>query len=467
MKIPEAFFHSLQGIPGFDRLAFEAIHQSGEQVTSVRFNPFRKKLHNSQWIPADLQDKRKALPEINPIPWCKEGVYLSDRPVFTLDPMFHAGCYYVQEASSMFIEQAVKTCFPDHSVTPYRVLDLCAAPGGKSTHLSALFPQGLVVANEVIKTRSGILAENTVKWGHDNIVVTNNDASDFKKLPGYFDLILVDAPCSGSGMFRKDPDAVAEWSLQHVEHCSRRQRRILEDAWGSLKENGILIYCTCSYSKEEDEDIADWLAGKYDVESIALQPATEWGIIETFSEQKKCRGYRFYPDKLKGEGFYISCLRKKNTETVHTVKPKKFSYVSVSEAKIIFRYTQQSSWQYLAIHTQDDITLINPRWQEDLSVLFTALYIKKMGIRVGRLIRDELIPSQELAQCCILSQEINTLELPLESALQYLRKADFSFQKQPKGWLLVIYSGFPLGWAKSLSHRMNNYYPQGLRILKH
>ncbi len=466
MKIPEAFFHSLREVPGFDRAAFEAVHQSGEQVTSVRFNPFRKKQHNNQWIPAVPQDICTALPECSPIPWCKDGVYLSDRPLFTLDPLFHAGCYYVQEASSMFIEQAVKTCLPDHSVTPYRVLDLCAAPGGKSTHLSALFPQGLIVANEVIKTRSGILAENAVKWGYYNIVVTSNDASDFKKLSGYFDLILVDAPCSGSGMFRKDPDAVTEWSLQHVDHCSRRQRRILEDVWDCLKENGVLIYCTCSYSKEEDEDIADWLAGKYDVESIALQPASEWGITETFSDQKKCRGYRFYPDKIKGEGFFISCLRKKNTETLYSVKPKKFNYTSNTETKIISRYIQ-SSWQYLAIYSQDDIILIDPKWQEDLSILFTSLYIKKMGIRAGRVIRNELVPSHELAQCCELSSEIQTLELSIESALQYLRKADFPFQQQPTGWLLVTYSGFPLGWVKALPNRMNNYYPQGLRILKH
>ena len=225
MKIPEALLDALQELEDFDREAFIAVHTAGEQVTSIRLNPFKKKWTGGEWTPAKQEDVCAGFPGCEQMPWCTNGFYLPERPSFTLDPLFHAGCYYVQEASSMFLEQAVKTSFPDHSVMPYRVLDLCAAPGGKSTHLSALFPQGLVVANEVIKTRSGILTENAIKWGQDNIVVTSNDAADFKKLSGYFDMVLVDAPCSGSGMFRKDPDAIAEWSPEHVAHCSRRQRR--------------------------------------------------------------------------------------------------------------------------------------------------------------------------------------------------------------------------------------------------
>ena len=466
MAIPEALLQSLEELEGFDRAAFIAAHAAGQQVTSIRLNPFSKKCTDGEWTPATQEDVCAVLPGCRPVPWCTNGFYLSSRPLFTLDPLFHAGCYYVQEASSMFLEQAVKTCFPDHSVMPYRVLDLCAAPGGKSTHLSALFPEGLIVANEVIKTRSGILTENAVKWGRDNIVVTSNDAADFKKLSGYFDLVLVDAPCSGSGMFRKDPDAITEWSPQHVAHCSRRQQRILEDVWPCLKENGILIYCTCSYSKEEDEAIADWLANKYDVESIDLQPAQNMGIRETFTAEKHCRGYRFYPDKVYGEGFYISCLRKKNTAAEHTIKPKKFSYAPAAATKIIAKSVQHTALRS-AIHTEDTITLIDNRWQEDLAVIFPALYVKKMGINAGRLIRDELVPSHDLALSGMLSPAVPTLELSLEAALQYLRKSDFPFQNAPKGWLLVTYKGFSLGWVKALSNRMNNYYPQALRILKH
>jgi len=466
LKIPEALLDALQELEDFDREAFIAVHTAGEQVTSIRLNPFKKKWTGGEWTPAKQEDVCAGFPGCEQMPWCTNGFYLPERPSFTLDPLFHAGCYYVQEASSMFLEQAVKTSFPDHSVMPYRVLDLCAAPGGKSTHLSALFPQGLVVANEVIKTRSGILTENAIKWGQDNIVVTSNDAADFKKLSGYFDMVLVDAPCSGSGMFRKDPDAIAEWSPEHVAHCSRRQRRILEDAWTCLKENGILIYCTCSYSKEEDEAIIDWLAGEYDVESIDLQPGEDWGIMETFTANRHCRGYRFYPDKVYGEGFYISCLRKKNAAATHAMKPKKFMYAPVAAVNIIAGFVQNIKL-HSAIHTEDTITLIDSRWQEDLSVIFSALYVKKMGINAGKLIRDELAPSHDLALSGMLSTGIRTLELPREAALQYLRKADFPFQHTQRGWLLVTYKGFPLGWVKALPNRMNNYYPQALRILKH
>lgn len=466
MKIPEALLDALQGLEGFDREAFVALHAAGEQVTSIRLNPFKKKWTDGEWTPAAQEDICADFPGCEQVPWCTNGFYLPVRPSFTLDPLFHAGCYYVQEASSMFLEQAVRTCLPDHSVMPYRVLDLCAAPGGKSTHLSALFPQGLVVANEVIKTRSGILTENSVKWGYDNIVVTSNDAADFKKLPGYFDMVLVDAPCSGSGMFRKDPDAIAEWSPRHVAHCSRRQQRILEDVWPCLKENGVLIYCTCSYSKEEDEAIVDWLAGEYEVESIDLRTDENQDITETFTENRHCRGYRFYPDKVYGEGFYISCLRKKNAAAAPAIKPKKFMHAPAASVNIIADAVQNIEL-CTAIHTEDTITLIDNRWQEELSVIFSALYVKKMGINAGKLIRDELVPSHDLALSCILSAGVRTLELSLDAALQYLRKADFPFQNTGRGWLLVTYKGFPLGWVKALPNRMNNYYPQAMRILKH
>ena len=257
MNLPEPFIQSLQKLKGFDEDAFQAVHQSGGQITSVRLNP--DKILN---IPSSILKLQLAR-----VLWSSNGFYLKERPSFTLDPLFHAGAYYVQEASSMFLEEVLKQSV-DLS-KPLRVLDLCAAPGGKSTLIqSVISKDSLLVSNEVIKTRVNILSENITKWGGANVIVTNNDPSDFKRLPGYFDVIVVDAPCSGSGLFRKDPNAINEWSENNVALCAQRQQRILADILPSLKEGGVLIYSTCSYSQVEDEDISNWLQKEYSLFNI-------------------------------------------------------------------------------------------------------------------------------------------------------------------------------------------------------
>ncbi len=195
-----------------------------------------------------------------------------------------------------------------------RVLDLCAAPGGKSTVIQSLIsPESLLLSNEVIKSRVPILTQNITKWGRANGLVSNNDPSHFRRIPGFFDIMLIDAPCSGSGLYRKDPEAAASWSAELVRLCSQRQQRILSDAWECLKEDGFLIYSTCSYSKEENEDILDFLFNQYACETVALTPDPQWNIVETRSDLKGALGYRFYPDKLSGEGFFLSVLQKKQT----------------------------------------------------------------------------------------------------------------------------------------------------------
>lgn len=209
------------------------------------------------------------------VPWSSMGVYLSRRPTFTFDPLFHAGCYYVQEASSMFVEQVLRTYVSEPAV----MLDLCAAPGGKSTHARSVLPEGsLLVANEVMRNRSQVLAENLIKWGNADVVVTNNDPADFSGLTDLFDVILTDVPCSGEGMFRKDPVAVDEWSVDNVQVCWQRQRRILADIWSALKSGGLLIYSTCTYNKEEDEENVAWIAHELGAEILEVPVSPEWGI---------------------------------------------------------------------------------------------------------------------------------------------------------------------------------------------
>ena len=214
--------------------------------------------------------------EGEPIPWASSGVYLKNRPTFTFDPLFHAGCYYVQEASSMFVERVLQAYVKE----PVVMLDLCAAPGGKSTLCRSVLPEGsLLIANEVMRNRSQILAENLIKWGHPEVIVTNNDPADFTDLTHLFDVILTDVPCSGEGMFRKDQVAVDEWSLENVDVCWKRQRRILTDIWPALKPGGLLIYSTCTFNREEDEDNVAWIAKELGAEILPVPMEEGWGIM--------------------------------------------------------------------------------------------------------------------------------------------------------------------------------------------
>ncbi|MFD2144939.1 hypothetical protein [Mucilaginibacter antarcticus] len=291
-QFPTHFIESLAQEPGFDRDSFIDTHQNSALLTSIRTNPFKKTTHKTG----------------EQVPWCAEGLYLDTRPSFTFDPLFHAGSYYVQEASSMFIAYILKYIKADEAV---KILDLCAAPGGKSTLInSAMTADDLLVANEIIKTRVPVLADNLSRWGTANTIVTNNDPKDFARLHGFFDIILVDAPCSGSGMFRKDPAAMDEWSEANVKLCHQRQERILTDIYPTLAEDGYLIYSTCSYSHQENEDILDWLCDEFELETVRIPIDSDWGIVETESPLKKAWGYRFYPDKVKGEGLFASVLRK-------------------------------------------------------------------------------------------------------------------------------------------------------------
>ena len=230
-SVPDELLLSLQDVEGFDEKSFIDVHNNRRQVVSIRINP--KKITYPPY------------PDAEKIPWSSTGYYLPQRPSFTLDPFFHAGAYYVQEASGMFLEQCIQQTSDLSS--PLKILDLCAAPGGKSTLIQSLISrESLLVSNEVIKTRVGVLIENISKWGDENVIVTNNDPRDFSRLENYFDVVVVDAPCSGSGLFRRDPGAIDEWSTDAVETCCMRQQRILSDAYGCLKQRGILIYSTCS-----------------------------------------------------------------------------------------------------------------------------------------------------------------------------------------------------------------------------
>jgi NOL1/NOP2/sun family putative RNA methylase len=454
IHIPPQLIQSLKNVPGFEEESFIKIHLSGQQVTSIRTNPAKFNI--------DLS----ALNITSPVPWCETGYYLEARPSFTFDPLFHGGAYYVQEASSMFLEQAIKQHM-DLSKS-LRVLDLCAAPGGKSTHLlSLLSSNSLLVSNEVIKSRVNILEENLAKWGGTNTIVTNNDPQQFAAMENYFDLIVIDAPCSGSGLFRKDPDAVKEWSEANVEHCSRRQQRILTDIWPALKENGILIYSTCSYSTQEDEEILDWLSEHGEAASLRLQPDPSWQIIETTAERSGAYGYRFFPDKIQGEGFFIACMQKISGEVQPFLKPRTVKYEKCSrkERSIIEPWISQTDNLEL-FRIDDSVHAFPVHLLQDLGILQSKLYIKKSGVRVGKIMGEELVPDHELALGGFVDPAIQRISLSKENALKYLRREEIRISSGKKGWALVTYHELAIGWIKNLGNRINNYFPKSLRILK-
>ncbi len=464
LALPSPLLDSLHGLPGFDAAAFSAVHESGVQVSSVRFNPAKWKKAGVD-LPMDdagALAEVTGLPVADGIPWSSYGCYLRDRPVYTTDPLLHGGAYYVQEASSMFLEQAIRQCCGDG---PLRALDLCAAPGGKSTLIQSVLGEGsLLVSNEVIKARVNILAENMVKWGAVNTVVTNNDPRHFQKLGAFFDLIVVDAPCSGSGLFRRDPGAIAEWSEDAVLLCCQRQQRILADILPALNKGGVLIYATCSYSPEEDEVIADWLVDEQGLENIRLQLPVGTGIVE--SAGRNSYGYRFFPDRLKGEGLFIACFRKGTDGYAGSVveRPKRALPFTPGELQVLQLHLEEPG-DFSFIRQREEVLALPPALHAVLPVLQDALYLRRAGIKMGKLIGGTLVPDHELALSTAVSRSLPRIVLDKPAALQYLRRQDFTLPPAEKGWNIISYNGFDLGWVKAMPNRFNNYYPTEWRIL--
>ncbi|MEP6512264.1 MAG: RNA methyltransferase [Parafilimonas sp.] len=473
---------SLRGVKGFDENAFAAVHENGERITSIRINPAKasiEKILLSLNSVATSNDKQQTTNDkLSPVPWCPHGFYLNKRPAFTFDPLLHAGAYYVQEASSMVLWEVLKQIMGNNK-NQLRVLDACAAPGGKTTLLSSFFTDGLIVSNEVIKSRVNILVENITKWGQDNVVITNNDPNNFSRLYNYFDVIVVDAPCSGSGLFRKDKEAIDEWSKENVNLCSLRQKRILEDIYPTLKKEGILIYSTCSYSKEENEDILDWLMDNYQLSTINCQLPTvncqlptancqlptDWGIVEVQSDRHKANGYRFFPDKVYGEGFFIAAFLKKEGHINYQQSYKELTGILQKEISVIKNFIKDEG-EYFYFRQSDNVIALPQQFKTDLLLLKQHLYLRKAGVTIGSFKRKDFIPSHELAVSLLVNDSLAKVELTKEQAIEYLRKKELHLGNLQKGWVLAQYEGINLGWMKALATRINNYYPTEWRILK-
>lgn len=406
------------------------------------------------------RQKANVSTSLTPVLWSRNGYYLETRPQFTFDPLFHAGCYYVQEASSMFIGQVME----QYISGDVKILDLCAAPGGKSTLLAGMMSaDSLLVSNEVIRSRANILSENISKWGNPNVVVTNNDSAQIGKLGSFFDLIVVDAPCSGEGMFRKDEGAISEWSVDNVKLCSERQQRILADVWSALKPGGLLLYSTCTYNIEENEDNVQWMRDELGAEVLPIEIKEEWGISTSFVEGVSA--YHFFPHKTKGEGFFCALLRK--SEEIDTGRKQKGGKEKKSKQDLPLEYKNyiQRPEEFVFYEKNEKWYALPSVLSSDLMVLNSQLNILSEGVCLGEFKGKDFIPAQSLALSNFLNIDaFATYEVDWKTAITYLRKEALILDNQPKGYILLTYQGKPLGFVKNIGNRANNLYPQEWRI---
>ena len=354
-------------------------------------------------------------PEGAPVPWSPYGRILSERPVFTLDPLFHAGCYYVQDSSAMYVGHLFRKLITNKTI---RVLDLCAAPGGKTTDIAASLREAcgdgfVLVANEVMKARVGVLDDNVARWGDPNVVVTSVDPAAFARLAGWFDVIVADVPCSGEGMFRKDPRAREEWSPAVVELCAARQRRILADVWPALREGGYLLYSTCTYEAAENDDNLAWAASELGGE--ILPPEAEF---EEYGVRRTPHGHLLEAGVVPGEGQWAGVLRKTAPQAV---------------AK-----------------------------KADLS----ALHPLRSGLRKGELVGKDFVPDADYALSIKFDRDAyRCVDVDRQTALRYLHRDALVLPQAAPGYNAVTYLGHPLGFVKNIGSRCNNLLPKGRRIL--
>ena len=406
MTLPEAFIEQTRAVMGDDRFARFLAAFDEEPPVSIRLNPMKTKV--------DEQLSGEA------VPWCPLGTYLPSRPNFTFDPLFHAGCYYVQEAASMFLYEVLCQQIVNSKLSNSKCLDLCAAPGGKSTLLRSLLPDDCVLySNEPVRQRASILLENITKWGHPNSIVTNNYPRDYRKSGLTFDLILCDVPCSGEGMFRRDPATIAEWSPQNVERCWQLQRDIVSDAWQCLRPGGLLIYSTCTFNTKENEENIRWMLEQYaDARVLPVVTQPEWHITGSLLEGFSQPVYRFIPGITRSEGLFVCVLRKEGQA------------LAANEVSNHAQGRKQNKKQA----------------ESQLKILSVPLPDKERSAK---------------------STAENNISIPLTypQAIAYLRGEALVLPADaPRGLLTVDFMGHPLGLVKNIGTRANNLYPKEWRI---
>ena len=446
----EALLHAMQGSPDI----------------SIRLNPFKC---NEQTGGLQLE-----APLAERVPWCSDGYYLSERPSFTDDPLFHAGHYYVQEASSMFLQCVMKQ-YVSH---PCTMLDLCAAPGGKSTLARAALSEGsLLVSNDPVRKRALVLAENILKWGHPDCIVTNAFPDEYSALGSLFDVILCDVPCSGEGMFRKEPAAIEQWTEQYVATCAQRQRDIVSHAWQCLRPGGILIYSTCTLNTQENEDNIQWLIDTQGAQPLPVDINETWNIASSPINSFPHPVYRFLPHRTKGEGLFMAVVRKPEGDTPKPLSQKQQRPGRVK--KTTFPLQQEMEACCRRWLTEADTFTVLPMNDESCSAMRTPfvpmlhllrqhLTVLTAGITLAYRKGRNIIPHQALALSIQrLPQAFPACPVERQQAHAYLRTECLQLPPDvPKGIVLLTFRNAPLGFVNNLGTRANNLYPHEWRIRK-
>ena len=421
---------------------------AGKPAVSIRINPRKK------WT----------LPEAYSVPWCKTGYYLPQRPEFIFDPHFHGGCYYVQESSSMFLEKALSaTRLPPDPL----VLDLCASPGGKTTHLLSWLPDtALVHANEVIHSRIPALKENIIRWGQPNVIITKADPAQFETLHELYDLVLVDAPCSGEGLFRKDPAAVNQWSPANLLTCELRQRRILESAVKTVRKGGYLIYSTCTFNPGENENQIDYLL-QNGFEYIPILEAESLPEITRIRVNEAEKGYAFHPHRTRGEGFFLVLLRKisEHSQIDEKNKGRNFFEKKIPIPTALNDFIGEAE-KWCAFQKKEFLFLIPSAWEKTIAMITSELPTVYAGTEAAIQKAGDWIPRHPLSLSTLLSDKTPSIELSREEALKFLKKESLSGRDIPKGYYAVQFEGTALGWVKAIPGRLNNLLPPEFRIRK-
>ncbi len=442
MKLPEEFIEQLRGLLPEEWEALADAITASEPSVAVRVNEAR-----GVGVPDSARQ----------VPWCNQGFYLPDRPVFTFDPDWHAGRYYVQDASSMFIGHVIRHFIQE----PVRYLDLCAAPGGKTTAAIQALPQrSLVVANEIVPPRARVLADNVVRWGNPRCVVTSNAPTQIGKLIHFFDVIAADVPCSGEGMMRKDDEAVAQWSPALVEQCAQRQREILTDVWEALHPGGLLIYSTCTYNRQENEQMADFIVHDLGATSLEVPIEPSWNIHPAIGSD--CHCYRFMPHRVDGEGLFMAVFRKDGNAPRQEIRIKEKMSKKADE---IGKNWLVAPDEYV-VDQQGDLSIAVPQdIRREVSALRAALNVLHAGVELATVMGRKTVPHHALAMSLARANDaFPACEVDYPTALRYLRGESITLDA-PRGYVLVAYHGAILGFANNLGNRANNLYPKPQRIL--
>jgi len=448
-RFPEAFVRQMDLLLGADesRALCEALAE--EAPVSIRLNPLKGCGPTA---------------EMRPVPWCAAGFYLATRPAFTSDPLLHAGAYYVQEAASMFVEQAFRTI----ATPPRRVLDLCAAPGGKSTlWRSLLGDEALLVSNEPVPARAAVLVENMAKWGHPDVVVTQAWPADFAALGGFFDVVAADVPCSGEGMFRKDSGAVAGWSADNVAQCAARQWQIVRDVWPALREGGYLVYSTCTFNRAEDEDNVVRICRELGAELVPVDCPSEWGVWGDTTGRGLSVSH-FFPHRTAGEGFFLALLRK--TAPAPEARAKRPRAAAKGSAPAgsaeAARWLRRPDEYRLLPAADGGIAALRRVWEADVRRMADHVRLLTCGIPLAGTKGSKTVPAPALALSAELAEEaFPRVDLTYEEAVAYLRRETPVVDAAvARGYVLACHAGRPLGFLNHIGSRANNLYPAEWRI---